>query len=77
MRFEKKKLLADVEDQNKQFKCSAVLATILRYLSAEQAKQPRPKYIGVTTVFILVTVITMFKSVIDCSPILFVKIGQE
>ena len=58
-------------------KCCAVLSTILRYLSADQAKRPRPFYIGVTTVFILVTVMTMFKSVIDSSPILFVKIGQE
>ena len=33
--------------------------------------------IGVFVVFLLVMVITMFKSVIDSSPILFVKTGQE
>ena len=33
--------------------------------------------IGIFTVFLLVMLITMFKSVIDSSPILFVKVGQE
>ena len=33
--------------------------------------------IGIFTVFLLVMVITMFKSVIDSSPILFVRVGQE
>lgn len=77
MRKEKRELIREVEQQRKQVKCCAVFSTILRYLSADQAKRPRPFYIGVTTVFILVCVMTMFKSVIDSSPILFVKIGQE
>ena len=47
----------------------------MRYLRADQAKHPRPLYIGITTVFILVMVLTMFKSIIDSAPILFVKIG--
>ena len=75
MRWEKKKFIAEVEEQNKQFRCSAILSTIMRYLTAEQAKNPRGWYIGITTVLILVTVMTMFKSVIDASPIIFVKLG--
>mmetsp|Transcript_15625 Transcript_15625/g.19666 ORF Transcript_15625/g.19666 Transcript_15625/m.19666 type:complete len:85 (+) Transcript_15625:151-405(+) len=77
MLWEKKKLKAEVEEQRKQVRWCAVLATILRYLSSDKAKRPRSFYIGVTTVFILVTVITMFKAVIEVAPILFVKIGQE
>ena len=49
----------------------------MRYLTSTQAKEPRSWYIGVTTVFILVCTITMFKAVIEVAPILFVKIGQE
>lgn len=75
MLFDRKKLKAEVNEQQKQAKCCAVFDTILRYLSADKAKRPRPFYIGVTTVFILVTVITMFKSVIEVAPILFVRIG--
>lgn len=77
MRREKRDLIKEVNDQQKQVKILAVLTTILRYLTADQAKRPRPWYIGVCTVFILVMTMTMFKSVIDSSPILFVKIGQE
>ena len=50
--------------------------SILRYLSADRAKRPRPYVIGVTVVFILVMVMTMFKSVVESSPVIFVKIGQ-
>ena len=49
----------------------------MRYLNSDKAKRPRPFYIGVSTVFILVTVITMFKAIIEVAPILFVRIGQE
>ena len=40
-------------------------------------KKPERFKIGVFTVFLVVMVITMLKSVVDSSPILFVKIGQD
>jgi len=44
---------------------------------AEQTKKARAFKIGIFTVFLVVMVITMLKSVVDSSPILFVKIGQN
>ena len=38
-------------------------------------KKPTAFKIGVFTVFLVVMCITMLKSVVDSSPILFVKIG--
>ena len=40
-------------------------------------KKPTAFKIGVFTVFLVVMVITMLKSVVDSAPILFVKLGQE
>jgi len=40
-------------------------------------KKPSAIKIGIFTVFLVVMVITMLKSVVDSAPILFVKIGQE
>lgn len=44
---------------------------------SESNKKPTGFKIGVFTVFIVVMCITMLKSVVDSSPILFVKIGQS
>ena len=77
MRQSKKQLLEDVELEIKQRKCIATWRTVLRYLRADQHRKPTAVQIGVFVVFLLVMVITMFKSVIDSSPILFVKTGQE
>ena len=43
----------------------------------EQQKKQRALKIGIFTVFLVVCMITMLKSVVDSSPIIFVKIGQE
>ena len=43
----------------------------------ETKKKQRAFKIGIFTVVLVVSVITMLKSVVDCSPILFVRIGQE
>ena len=40
-------------------------------------KKPSSFKIGIFTVFIVVMVITMLKSVVDSAPILFVKLGQD
>ena len=44
---------------------------------SELNKKPSSFKIGVFTVFIVVMVITMLKSVVDSAPILFVKLGQD
>ena len=40
-------------------------------------KKPSAFKIGIFTVFLVVMVITMLKSVVDSAPILFVKLGQD
>jgi len=42
---------------------------------AEMTKKPSAIKIGIFTVFLVVMVITMLKSVVDSAPILFVNIG--
>ena len=44
---------------------------------SETKKKPSAFKVGVFTVFLVVMVITMLKSVVDSAPILFVKLGQE
>lgn len=44
---------------------------------SETSKKPNAFKIGVFTVFLVVMFITMLKSVVDSSPILFVKIAQN
>lgn len=51
--------------------------TVTRYLWSEMTKKPSAIKIGIFTVFLVVMVITMLKSVVDSAPILFVKIGQD
>ena len=46
-------------------------------MCSESFKKPTAFKIGVFTVFLVVMCITMLKSVVDSSPILFVKIGQS
>ena len=48
-----------------------------QYLIAEITKKPSAFKIGIFTVFLVVMVITMLKSVVDSAPVLFVKLGQE
>lgn len=77
MKASREQLLIEVRTDIQKRKCWATLTTICRYLQAEQKRSPRALKIGICTVFILVMIITMFKSVIDSSPVLFVKVGQE
>ena len=60
--------------------CNAFKANFtvtFNYLVAEQAKKQEALKIGIFTVFLVVMIITMLKSVVDSAPILFVKLGQE
>ena len=50
---------------------------ILNYLISDTTKKQEAMKIGVFTVFLVVMIITMLKSVVDSTPILFVKIGQN
>ena len=43
----------------------------------ESVKKPTSFKIGVFTVFLVVMVITMLKSVVDSAPVLYVKLGQD
>ena len=49
----------------------------MRYLIVEQTKKQKALKIGIFTVFLVVMAITMLKSAVDCTPIIFVKIGQD
>ena len=48
---------------------------ILNYMVAETKKKASALRIGIFTVFMVVTVIVMLKSVVSITPILFVKLG--
>lgn len=50
---------------------------IVNYLVSEQTKKQEALKIGIFTVFLVVMIISMLKSVVDSTPILFVKLGQE
>ena len=52
-------------------------SVILNYMLSEQAKKQEAMKIGIFTIFLVVMIITMLKSVVDSTPILFVKLGQE
>ena len=53
------------------------LRTIVNYIQAEQQRKVSSLRIGIFTVFLVVTIITVLESVISIVPILFVKIGQQ
>jgi hypothetical protein len=50
---------------------------IVNYVVAEQQRKTSSLKIGIFTVFLVTTIITMMVSVTDITPILFVKMGQE
>ena len=55
--------------------CCGELRVILNYMIAEQQRKSSSLKIGIFTVFLVVTIITMLESVVSITPILFVKIG--
>ena len=74
---DKEKLLAEVELEEITRSTYQMFEVITQQLIREQSKKKRAFQIGIFTVFLVVTVITMLKSVVDSSPILFVRIGQQ
>ena len=59
----------------KKQKCWPTFQTIVSYLVSEQKKKNRSFQIGVFTVFLVVSFLTLLKSAVDIVPIGFVKIG--
>ena len=51
--------------------------TILNYLISDIRKKKRSFCIGMTTVTLVVCFLTALKSLIDISPIAFLKVGQD
>ena len=77
MQQAKRQLLDDVKSEIEERRCLATFSSIWQYVTAEHERNPKSVKIGIITVFILAMVISFFKSVVDVSPILFVKVGQE
>jgi hypothetical protein len=64
------------EKAKKRCSCADFLV-IVNYIQAEQQRKASGLKIGIFSVFLVVTIITMLESVISIAPILFVKIGQQ
>ena len=64
---------------NDRFVCTSPsdMRVILNYLFAEQSKKASGLKIGIFTVFLVVSFITMLESVVGVTPILFVRLGQN
>ena len=74
---QKSELKSEIDETERSRKCCAAWRTVIRYLLSETMKKPTACKIGVFTVFLVVLVITMLKSVVDSAPILYVKLGQD
>ena len=51
--------------------------TSLNYITSDIIKKKRSFFIGVFSIYLVVSFITFLKSVIDISPIVFLNVGQE
>lgn len=61
-----------IEDQSV---CSA-LGTVVRYLCSDLKKKSRSFKIGVCTIFLVVSFITLLKAVIEVTPVAFLSLAQ-
>ena len=77
LKLQKSELVLEVEEDDRKRKCCATCSVITRYLYVEQSKKQRAMKIGIFTIFLVVMIITMLKSVVDSAPIIFVKMGQD
>ena len=55
----------------------SMLITIFNYIYSDIQKKKRSFKIGIFTFFLVVTFITILKSVVDVAPIAFLKVGQD
>lgn len=51
--------------------------TSLNYITSDIIKKKSSFFIGVFSIYLVVSFITFLKSVIDISPIVFLNVGQE
>ena len=51
--------------------------TSLNYITSDIIKKKRSFFIGVFSIYLVVSFISFLKSVIDISPIVFLNVGQE
>ena len=59
---------------------SSFLSTVMtasNYVSSDIIKKPRNYMIGVYTIFLTVSFVTMLKSVVEVLPFAFLKVGQD
>ena len=77
LKNQRSELVQEVEEEGQRTRCGASCEVVTRYLVVEQTKKQRALKIGIFTVFLVVMCMTMLKSVVDVSPIIFVKIGQD
>ena len=77
MSVQKYEMIEEFDENRKSKHCCSTCKSVTQYMCSESIKKPTAFKIGVFTVFLVVMCITMLKSVVDSSPILFVKIGQS
>lgn len=58
-------------------KCWPTFLTTFGYLLSEQSKKARSFQIGVFTIFLVVSFLTLLKSAVDVAPVAFVKIASD
>jgi len=52
-----------------------VIQTVFYYIRSDIEKKARSFRIGVFTVFLVVSFITLLKSIVDVAPVAFLKVG--
>jgi uncharacterized Tic20 family protein len=58
-------------------KCWPTFKTIFGYMVSEQSKKARSFQIGVFTIFLVVSFLTLLKSAVDVAQVAFVKIASD
>ena len=61
----------------RQNKCWPTFKSITSYLISEQTKKARSFQIGVFTIFLVVSFLTLLKSAVDVAQVAFVKIASD
>jgi len=59
------------------FKVVSEISTIVSYLISDIKKKPRSFNIGIFTVFLVVSFLTLLQSVVDITPVAFLKLAED
>mmetsp|Transcript_1247 Transcript_1247/g.777 ORF Transcript_1247/g.777 Transcript_1247/m.777 type:complete len:96 (+) Transcript_1247:36-323(+) len=65
------------ESSSRLYAIFSEISTIVSYLVADIKKKPRSFNIGVFTVFLVVSFLTLLQSVVDIAPVAFLKLAQD